>query len=247
MKKQKTWYWIFGGGIFFLTGLLVGGLGLFGLLPWQNGDLYEDPQGRFTMEVDPSWEQVETDGRYAQFKVPDPPLNMYLLVLDSSTVDEAFSQAFDTLGYKTWISGQDNELFGRFWQQCQVNGALQELDKIKQVAGLHAGPQTKAGLIGISCVEQDPSNRAFYYMIAVEAPRTLQTASLEYYQVPASKWAVFQCRGRVPDAIVAAEIYAFSEWLPSSGYSHALAPEMEVYPASGEQDENEFWLPIIKL
>jgi AraC family transcriptional regulator len=33
------------------------------------------------------------------------------------------------------------------------------------------------------------------------------------------------------------------EWLPNSGYEHALAPEMEVYPSQGEE-YCEFWLPI---
>ena len=27
--------------------------------------------------------------------------------------------AFEVLGKKTWISGQDNALFGRFWEQCR--------------------------------------------------------------------------------------------------------------------------------
>ena len=84
-----------GGGIVLLiAGVIVGGLGLFSLLPWQSGDLYEDPQGRFTMQLDPGWEQVETDGPYTQFKLPDPPINMYLLVLKTSTIEDAFSQAF---------------------------------------------------------------------------------------------------------------------------------------------------------
>jgi AraC family transcriptional regulator len=34
------------------------------------------------------------------------------------------------------------------------------------------------------------------------------------------------------------------EWLPTSGYEHALAPEMEVY-LSG--DACEFWLPIVAV
>ena len=81
MNKRKVWFWIVGGFVLLIVVILVGGMGVLGRLPWQRGDLYEDPQGRFSMEVDPSWEQVETDGSYAQFKVPDPPVNMYMLVL----------------------------------------------------------------------------------------------------------------------------------------------------------------------
>ena len=99
MNKRKGWFWELGVVVLLIAGLFVGGLGMLGRLPWQSGDLYEDPQGRFTMEVDPSWEQVETDGRYTQFKVANPPLNMYLLVLKASTIDDAFSQAFEVLGF----------------------------------------------------------------------------------------------------------------------------------------------------
>ena len=52
----------------------------------------------------------------------------------------------------------------------------------------------------------------------------------------------------MPEAIVEAEIYAFTQWLPTSGFVHANAPEMEVYPpgSRGDSDDNycEFWLPI---
>jgi len=99
MNKRKVWLSIFGVVIFIIAGLFVGGLGLLGRLPWQSGDLYKDPQGQFTMKVDPTWEQVETDGSYTQFKLTDPPANIYLLVLDSGTVDDAFSKAFEILGF----------------------------------------------------------------------------------------------------------------------------------------------------
>jgi CubicO group peptidase (beta-lactamase class C family) len=85
-----------GSGLLMLVGLLAGGCGLF---QRPSLTLYEDPQGRFTMEVDPDWEQVETDGSYAQFSSADPAMQVYLLVLDAGTVDEAFAQAFGVLGF----------------------------------------------------------------------------------------------------------------------------------------------------
>ena len=47
----------------------------------------------------------------------------------------------------------------------------------------------------------------------------------------------------LPDALVAAEIEVFTQWLPSSSCRRALAPEMEVYPPPDEA-YCEFWLPI---
>jgi len=49
--------------------------------------------------------------------------------------------------------------------------------------------------------------------------------------------AVFECLGKVPEAIIQSEIYAFTEWLPSSGYEGAKAPEMEVF-ISGNDGKN---------
>jgi len=123
MNKRKVWFWIIGGAALLIAVLFVGGLGVLGRLPWQGGDLYEDPQGRFTMEVDPSWEQVETDGPYAQFKVPDPPVNMYLLVLDASTVDDAFSQAMETVGFDPALLGGDSTTTFGDWSAYQQTDA----------------------------------------------------------------------------------------------------------------------------
>jgi AraC family transcriptional regulator len=84
-------------------------------------------------------------------------------------------------------------------------------------------------------------------MIAIEKPEK-HPAGLETYLVPAARWAVFECIGKVPEAIVESEIYAFTKWLPASGYDHARAPEMEVYfpgnDGSSEESYCEFWLPI---
>lgn len=85
-------------------------------------------------------------------------------------------------------------------------------------------------------------------MIAIEKPEQDTDPVLESYLVPASTWAVFECRGKIPDSIVASEMYAFTQWLPGSEFVHAHAPEMEVY-LEGSNDENyysEFWLPITR-
>ena len=154
--------------------------------------------------------------------------------------------AFEVIGKKTWISGQNNELFGQFWVQCRQEKLF---DLFEQLNGDRPGQQTKSSLLGISRVEKDPANRAFYYMIAIEKPEK-PSEKLETYQVPASQWAVFECIGKVPEAIMKSEMYAFTEWLPSSEYEHAKAPEMEVYfpgnDGTSEDSYCEFWLPIIE-
>ena len=154
--------------------------------------------------------------------------------------------AFDVVGKKIWISGQDNNLFSQFWVQCREQGLF---EIFTEISNLQPGVQTSGSTLGVSRVEKDPTNREFYYMIAIENPQDTKVTDLEVYQVPASQWAVFECWGKVPESIVKSEIYAFTKWLPSSEYEHAKAPEMEVYFAGtdGNSDQSycEFWLPII--
>ena len=151
--------------------------------------------------------------------------------------------AFEVLGRKSWIADQED--FGRAWAQCQADGLM---DVFQRISGLRPGEQTGGATLGISRVEQDPTVRTFYYMIAVEAPAGCPPTDLERYQVPAAQWVAFECHGKVPGSIVEAEMYAFVEWLPGSGFVHAPAPEMEVYPpgSAGDSDDSycEFWLPV---
>lgn len=123
MNKRKAWLWIVCGFVLLIAGIAVGGLGLLGRLPWQGGNLYEDPQGRFAMEIDPTWEQVETTGSYTQFKVPDPPVNMYMLVLKASTVDGAFSQAMEVAGFDPGLLGGDSVTTLGDWHAYQQTDA----------------------------------------------------------------------------------------------------------------------------
>ena len=149
--------------------------------------------------------------------------------------------AFWVAGRKTWISGPNNEDFGRFWEECRAEGVFQIFKAMTQ---FKPGVVTNGVTLGISRVEQDPSRREFYYMIAVESGGKDIIVNFETYQVPATQWAVFECHGQIPEAIVTAEIYAFTRWLPESGYTHAMAPEMEVYPPAELKDYCEFWLPV---
>jgi AraC family transcriptional regulator len=153
--------------------------------------------------------------------------------------------AFRIAGRATYISGPDNAQFGRFWQESEADGLM---DLLATLNGLRPGDQTGGITLGVSRVERDPGKRDFNYMIAVEVPDGSDTGALETYAVPACRWAVFECRGRIPDAIVTSEIYAFTQWLPASGYTHELAPEMEVYPPASNTENGEsyaeFWLPI---
>ncbi|NLT57281.1 MAG: hypothetical protein GXX79_22505 [Actinomycetales bacterium] len=170
------------------------------------------------------------------------------------TVRRHDADAFSVVGSRTWIPGQDSEPFFRFWEECRQDGTL---DRLEQIRGPSPGPVTGGVLLGVSRVERRPRVRRFFYYIGVEvAPESgdhevqgTHGAGLERFVVPAASWAVFGERGRMPDVLVECEMYAFEEWLPESGLSHAMAPELEVYLPTGPEPEEagipvEFWLPV---
>jgi CubicO group peptidase (beta-lactamase class C family) len=181
MNRRRRWFWIIVGTIL-IAGLILGGLSISGRLFGQRGDLYEDPQGRFTMEVDPSWEEIETDGHYTQFKVANPPLNMYLLVLKASTTDEAYSQAFEMLGFdRGLLSGGSVATFDKWQAYSQEDGAGITYGVAGQMAGENAYLMVvKADQPGVD-VENPAVNRALgsYKITGSEVKRIESYADLE--------------------------------------------------------------------
>lgn len=147
-------------------------------------------------------------------------------------------EAFRVLGKKVWISGQHNEEFGEFWSEANSNGLVDTLKGINQNVVM------EKSVIGVSRVEADPNNRAFFFYIACETEA--DEPDMENFVVPAGTWAVFSNHGEsLGEALVQAELFCHFEWLKDSGYVHAYAPEMEVYPAKDGMLV-EYWLPVIK-
>ena len=95
------------------------------------------------------------------------------------------------------------------------------------------------GILGVSAC--DGGSFSGYYIAA--ATRAPAPADMAEYSVPAGTWAVFPCRGPMPQAMQDLQRRIISEWLPSSGYEYAEAPDIEVY--SADNLHNEVWLPIV--
>ncbi len=145
--------------------------------------------------------------------------------------------AFEVTGEKIWIDGQDNEKFSKFWAESKENGLIARL------ADLAEDGVMGRTIFGVSRVEADPSNRAFYFYIAAETK--LCPDNLEHFTIPASRWAIFSNCGELPMSLIQAELYCRMEWLPNSPYLHAPMPELEVYPANNPELV-EYWLPIVE-
>lgn len=97
------------------------------------------------------------------------------------------------------------------------------------------------GVLGVSaCSDKEP----WKYFIAVSS--TKNSREFEEYIVPASTWAIFPGSG-INQSIQKLEQRIITEWLPTSGYEYADAPDIEVYLNSDpENSQYEVWIPVRK-
>ena len=119
------------------------------------------------------------------------------------------------------------------WQEASVNGTIQSL------AGMMDTPPM--GLLGVSACNGEEQ---WKYFIAVSSKKA--SDEFEEYTVPASTWAIFSGTG-TNRSIQELEQRIITEWLPSSGYEYANAPDIEVYLNADPQNaEYEVWIPVVK-
>jgi len=121
----------------------------------------------------------------------------------------------------------------QMWQDAVANGTIQKL------AGMMDTPLM--GLLGVSACNDEEQ---WKYFIAVSS--TKENDEFEEYIVPASTWAVFSGTG-TNKSIQELQRRIITEWLPTSGYEYANAPDMEVYLNPDPQNaQYEIWIPVIK-
>jgi len=150
-------------------------------------------------------------------------------------------ESFTVVGKQTRITMVDGENFKqvpKFWDDCMNDGSY---DWICSKAG-------KLGVLGV-CKDFGMSKDEFNYMIAVEKIEGTLPKGYISAIIPAATWAIFESVGPLPEAIQDLTRRIFSEWMPSTGYQHDCAPELEVYPEGDINSPDyrcEIWIPIKK-
>lgn len=67
--------------------------------------------------------------------------------------------------------------------------------------------------------------------------------------IPARTWAVFECKGAMPDAIQALWHKIVSEFFPTSSYKPTYEMDIEAYSEGNMSDPNyysEIWIPVVR-
>ena len=119
------------------------------------------------------------------------------------------------------------------WQEASVNGTIRKLAGIMDTQPM--------GLLGVSVCNDEEQ---WKYFIAVSG--TNASDEFEEYTVPASTWAIFSGTG-TNQSVQELEQRIITEWLPTSGYEYANAPDIEVYLNPDPRNaQYEVWIPVAK-
>ena len=104
------------------------------------------------------------------------------------------------------------------------------------------------GILGI-CFSGEMADSGFPYGIGAEWNGTpITDECFDLVEIPAYTYAVFQCRGKMPDAFRDTYKKICTEFFPQSNtYEYGSGIELEVYPSADVQNPNytcEIWIAV---
>lgn len=142
------------------------------------------------------------------------------------------------IGFKQWFSTENDAQMTEIPKMWDA--VTEEMEK--RITGL----SNNEGVVGLCA---DMYNGGFDYWIGCMSDEECP-ADLESMTIPASAWAVFEIVGPMrplPNAMQDIWKRIYSEWLPNSGYQHAMLPEIEYYSAGdmmADDYRSEIWIPV---
>lgn len=171
-----------------------------------------------------------------------PPISFQITIKGEVEMEYRIEKkpAIRIVGSKTSFTGGQAQGFAQIpgqWAQAAKAGLIPRL-----CALMDSEPK---GILGVCSIAD---GQAFDYYIAVASAQPAPK-DLFSFEIPAATWAIFDCVGPLPGAMQALQKRIFSEWLPTSGYEYASAPDIELY-FEGDQSaagyRSQVWLPVSK-
>ena len=138
-------------------------------------------------------------------------------------------------------SGTATHEISAMWQKFGADGTLGRL------AACIPAQTVMRGLLGI-CFSSELDATRFPYGIGAEYDGRPVDDDFEIVDIPASTYAVFTSRGRMPEAFIETYHRIVTEFFPQSAqYEYAENVEFEVYSSANADDPNyrcEIWIAV---
>lgn len=168
-----------------------------------------------------------------------PPIHFHITIKGESEMNYRIvkKEAFKIIGISMPLEKElekNFEIVPKMWGRASTDGTIEALLKM-----MNSEPK---GILGVSSCG---SLEEWKYYIAVASNLDVPEG-FEEFEVPEATWAIFSGEGK-SISIQELEERIVREWLPTSGYEYANAPDVEVYfNADPENAIYEVWIPVIK-
>lgn len=126
-----------------------------------------------------------------------------------------------------------------FWDRANGDGTVDRL---------LAWASDKTYVFGV-CYGEVGEDKTFDYSIGVCCEDTIAPKGYRITKIPARTWAVFACKGGMPDAIQQTWKKIYTEFFPNAEYEPTREMDIEAYPdgdTSSPDYQCEIWLPVVK-
>lgn len=187
-----------------------------------------------------------TDARHGGNVKSFSRLSVKLILTGGNTMDYRIEtkDAFQVICKKKQVAKPQGETatadISAFWNACSGDGTMDVLCR-------YGSFEAFGGILGI-CFSGEMDNSAFPYGIGAQYNGTAVTdKGLELIEIPAHTYAVFTCRGKMPDAFQKTYQQICTEFFPQSNYEYGNGVELEVYPSADTQNPNytcEIWIAV---
>lgn len=128
-----------------------------------------------------------------------------------------------------------------FWEESGKSGALQSIGKYGRYDRI-------GGMLGV-CFSNEMDDSGFPYGIGVDYNgRPIEDEGIELVEIPAQTYAVFEIKGKLPEAFHDTYMRICTEFFPQSkDYEYGSGIELEVYPSPDTNSSEyscETWIAV---
>lgn len=162
-------------------------------------------------------------------------------VMDYKIVEKEAFDIIERVEAHTVENEENAKSIPDFWTRSHSDGTVKKLLDITS---------DKTYIFGV-CYGNLPKNaKTFDYSIAAACGENTEVPDgFRRNTIPARTWAVFECKGAMPNAVQDMWHRIVSEFYPASGYQPTYEMDIEAY-ADGDMSSpdyhSEIWIPVMK-
>ena len=162
-------------------------------------------------------------------------------IMDYKIIEKEAFDIIEKVETHTVENSENAKSIPDFWTRAHNDGTVNKL--------LNA-TNDRAYIFGVCYGNSSENATTFEYSIAAKCDKNAAVpAGFRKNIIPARTWAVFECKGAMPDAIQDTWNKIVSEFFPASGYQPTYEMDIEAY-TEGNMDSpdyrSEIWVPVIK-